>query len=188
MLALFEAHASRNYFVSACVSDCFAACMCSSKQILACFPMLFIGKYWISYTFPVHCGLTPHHYTCRSNSSLVVLTRRNISFFSVRSRKAICRHGFATAAPVEWNRLPLNVRSQRTISIFRSQLKTYLSRLAYPPQYSSSASGCLLGYDFAGFKNSLFSDSHTFINFAQYKCFYYHYKILNFSPGFFFLF
>ena len=43
------------------------------------------------------------------------------------------RHGFATAAPVEWNRLPLDVRSQQTILIFRSQLKTYWFRQAYPP-------------------------------------------------------
>ena len=43
------------------------------------------------------------------------------------------RRGFAVAAPAEWNKLPQTVRSQQTIDGFRSQLKTYLFRLAYPP-------------------------------------------------------
>ena len=36
------------------------------------------------------------------------------------------------AAPAEWNKLPQIVRSQQTIDGFRSQLKNYLFRLAYP--------------------------------------------------------
>ena len=32
-----------------------------------------------------------------------------------------------------WNRLPQSVQSQQKITGFRSQLKTYLFRLAYPP-------------------------------------------------------
>ena len=40
--------------------------------------------------------------------------------------------GFAVAAPAEWYKLPQTVRSQQTIDGFRSQLKTYLFRLAYP--------------------------------------------------------
>ena len=62
------------------------------------------------------------------------LTHRNRLFLSsVRPKKAIGRRGFAMAFPTEWNRLPQSVRSHNTIIGFRSQLKTYLFRLAYPP-------------------------------------------------------
>ena len=37
------------------------------------------------------------------------------------------------ATPAEWNKLPQTVRSQQTIDGFRSQLKTHLFTLAYPP-------------------------------------------------------
>ena len=62
------------------------------------------------------------------------LTRGNrLSISSTRPKKHIGRRGFAVAAPAEWNKLPQIVRSQQTIDGFRSQLKTYLFRLAYPP-------------------------------------------------------
>ena len=62
------------------------------------------------------------------------LTHGNrLSLSSVCPRKAIGRPGFAMASPTEWNRLPQSVLSQHTITGFRSQLKTYLFRLAYPP-------------------------------------------------------
>ena len=62
------------------------------------------------------------------------LTRGNrLSISSTRPNKHIGRRGFAVAAPAEWNKLPQTVRSQQTIDGFRSQLKTYLFRLAYPP-------------------------------------------------------
>ena len=62
------------------------------------------------------------------------LTRGNrLSISSTDPKKQIGRRGFAVAAPAEWNKLPLTVRSQQTIDGFRSQLKTYLFRLAYPP-------------------------------------------------------
>ena len=65
------------------------------------------------------------------------LTRGNrLSLSSVRPKKAIGRRGFAMASPTEWNGLPQLVRSQNTIIGFRSQLKTYLFRLAYPPHHS----------------------------------------------------
>ena len=53
-----------------------------------------------------------------------------LSLSSVCLKKAIGRRGFAMASPTEWNRLPQSVRSQQTITGFRSQLKTYLFRLA----------------------------------------------------------
>ena len=55
-----------------------------------------------------------------------------LSISSTRPKKHIGRHGFAVAAPAEWNKLPQTVRSQQTIDDFRSQLKTHLFRLAYP--------------------------------------------------------
>ena len=62
------------------------------------------------------------------------LTRGNrLSLSSASHKKAIGRRGFAVASPIEWNRLPQSVRSQQTITGFRSQLKTYLFRLVYPP-------------------------------------------------------
>ena len=61
------------------------------------------------------------------------LTRGNrLSISSTHPNKHIGRCGFAVAAPAEWNKLPQTVRSQQTRR-FRSQLKTYLFRLAYPP-------------------------------------------------------
>ena len=56
-----------------------------------------------------------------------------LSLSSVSHKKAIGRRGFAMTSPTEWNRLTQSVRSQQTITGFRSQLKTYLFRLAYPP-------------------------------------------------------
>ena len=62
------------------------------------------------------------------------MTQANrLSVSSVHPRKAIGRCGFTTAAPGEWNRLPPSVRSQQITLSFRSQLKTYLVRLAHPP-------------------------------------------------------
>ena len=62
------------------------------------------------------------------------LTRGNrLSAASLRPRKAIGRRGFAFAAPTEWNKLPPNVRSQQFVGSFKTKLKTYLFRLAYPP-------------------------------------------------------
>ena len=65
------------------------------------------------------------------SSSLTCGNRLSIS--STRPNKHIGRRGFAVAAPAEWNKLPQTVRSQQTIDGFRSQLKSYLFRLAYPP-------------------------------------------------------
>ena len=59
------------------------------------------------------------------------LTRGNrLSVSSTRPKKHIGRRGFAVAVPAEWNKLPQTVRSQQTTDGFRSQLKTYLFRLA----------------------------------------------------------
>ena len=54
-----------------------------------------------------------------------------LSVSSTRPKKHIARRGFAVAAPAEWNKLPQT--AQQTIDGFRSQPKTLLFRLAYPP-------------------------------------------------------
>ena len=61
------------------------------------------------------------------NSLLYGVSKSNIA-----KLQRVRRRGFAVAAPAEWNKLPQTVRSQQTIDGFRSQLKTYLFRLAYP--------------------------------------------------------
>ena len=65
------------------------------------------------------------------SSSLTHGNRLSVS--SNRPKKYIGRCGFAVATPAEWNKLPHTVRSQQTKDGFRSQLKTHLFRLAYPP-------------------------------------------------------
>ena len=67
------------------------------------------------------------------SSSLTCGNRLSVS--STCSKKHIDRHGFAVAAPAEWNNLPWTVRSQQTIDGFRSQLNTHFFRLAYPPPW-----------------------------------------------------
>ena len=41
------------------------------------------------------------------------------------------RRAFSIRGPVEWNKLPQEIKSCSTVSSFKSQLKTYLFRLAY---------------------------------------------------------
>ena len=65
--------------------------------------------------------------------SALIRSSSRLSISSTHPKKHIGRRGFAVAAPAEWNKLPQTVRSQQTIDGFRSQLKTYLFRLAYPP-------------------------------------------------------
>ena len=38
---------------------------------------------------------------------------------------------FATAAPKEWNALPLDIQSSETLDIFKKRLKTFLFKMCY---------------------------------------------------------
>ena len=105
-----------------------------------------------------------------------------LSLSSVSHKEAIGKRGFAMASPTEWNRLPQSVRSQQTITGFRSQLKTYLFRLAYPSHHSTSPWRVLIWISTCYVPGlSLFEFKRIrgcYINFALYKCFYsilYHY-------------
>ena len=95
----------------------------------------------IQHCIPFKCNLLvfktinlsqpPHLSALVRLSSLIRGNRLSVS--STGPKKHIGRRGFAVAPPAEWNKLPQTVRSQQTIDGFRSQLKTYWFRLAYPP-------------------------------------------------------
>ena len=38
---------------------------------------------------------------------------------------------FSTAAPFEWNKLPMEIQSSASIDIFKRKLKTHLLKIAY---------------------------------------------------------
>ena len=62
------------------------------------------------------------------------LTRGNhLSISSSKPNKRSGLRSFTVAAPTEWNKRPQAIRTMKSISGFRKQLKTYLFRLAYPP-------------------------------------------------------
>ena len=46
-------------------------------------------------------------------------------------RSSIVNRGFTYAAPDVWNDLPLIIRSQPTLELFKRQLKTYLLRISF---------------------------------------------------------
>ena len=50
-----------------------------------------------------------------------------------RVRSVTGARAFSHCAPVLWNSLPLSIRSARSVSTFRKQLKTHLFNLAHPP-------------------------------------------------------
>ena len=79
----------------------------------------------------VNFSQTPYLSTLIRSSSLTHGNRLSVS--STHPKKHIGTSDFAVAAPDEWNKLPKTVRSRQTIDSFRSQLKTYFFRLAYPP-------------------------------------------------------
>ena len=45
---------------------------------------------------------------------------------------------FKYAGPQEWNKLPIHIRKSSFLSIFKTQLKTYLFQLAYPSSWSTN--------------------------------------------------
>ena len=62
------------------------------------------------------------------------LTRGNrLSISSSKPNKCSGLRSFIVAAPTEWNKLPQDIRTMRSILGFRKQLKIYFFRLAYPP-------------------------------------------------------
>ena len=78
----------------------------------------------------INLSQSPYLSALIRSSSLILGNRLSVS--STCPKKHIGRRGFAAATPAEWNKLPQTVRYHQTIGGFRSQLKTYLFRLAYP--------------------------------------------------------
>ena len=99
--------------------------------ILSGFQHRILFKYNLLIFKAINLFQPPYLSSLIRSSSLTHGNRLSIS--STRPKKLIGRRGFAVAAPAEWNKLPQIVRCQQTIGGFRSQLKTYLFRLAYPP-------------------------------------------------------
>ena len=61
--------------------------------------------------------------------------RSNDKFFNEPCKPRLRSYGercFKYAGPQEWNKLPLYIRKSSSLSIFKTQLKTYLFQLAYP--------------------------------------------------------
>ena len=67
----------------------------------------------------------PSNYNLRSNSSLVWDLPKVKSFSTLSDRS------FSFGAPKLWNKLPNYIRSSSSITIFKSQLKTYLFWVAF---------------------------------------------------------
>ena len=105
-------------------------CGLNLMQCILFFPYHILSKYnlifkVINFTRPLYLS------SVIKTNSLTCGNRLLVS--SVHPKLAIGRRAFATATSVKWKRLPLNVRSQQTISSLRSQPKTYWFTLAYPP-------------------------------------------------------
>ena len=69
--------------------------------------------------------------TRRSNPKNKFLTKPAYTR-SFRSKRVFDKC-YSTSAPFLWNKLPLNVRTSSSVESFRSGLKAYLFRIAYPP-------------------------------------------------------
>ena len=52
-------------------------------------------------------------------------------FVVTRSLKKLGNRAFALAGPAEWNKLPVFIRKSSTLSIFKTNLKTYLFKIYY---------------------------------------------------------
>ena len=60
--------------------------------------------------------------------------RQSTSFHSdpsFKSKATLGDRSFTCAAPKLWNELPLDIRSARTVNIFKVKLKTHLFRSAF---------------------------------------------------------
>ena len=64
-------------------------------------------------------------YLLRSNEGVL------LKHPSAKMKKSFGDRCFSVAAPTLWNALPVSLRSIKCISIFKSNLKTYLFKLAF---------------------------------------------------------
>ena len=94
---------------------------CINYSALSMFLMLLRLTYIIIFKYNAYIIKS---LTCNgvlSNSSLPHGNRLLVS--SVCPKKTIGRRGFATAALMEWNRLPFSVKSQQTVQVFEANVR-----------------------------------------------------------------
>ena len=87
--------------------------------------------------FKAQNGLIPS-YLCKLAVSTSVASRRPGLRSSSEPRLVVSRHtnkyaerAFAVACPSIWNKLPLNIRTSESLTIFKQRLKTHLFEVAY---------------------------------------------------------
>ena len=68
----------------------------------------------------------PSMYGLRSNSELLLAPP------STKTKKTLGDRAFTAAAPSLWNKLPSEIRNEDNFERFKSKLKTFLFRAAYP--------------------------------------------------------
>ena len=72
----------------------------------------------------------PSTYGLRSNSELLLAPP------STKTKKTLGDRAFTAAAPSLWNKLPSEIRDEDNLERFKSKLKTFLFRAAYPMKSS----------------------------------------------------
>ena len=79
----------------------------------------------------IHFSQPPYLSSIIRRSDLTLGDCLSISSSKLNNRSGL--RSFTVAAPTEWSKLPQAIRTAGSISGFRTQLKMYLFRLAYPP-------------------------------------------------------
>ena len=73
--------------------------------------------------------------TCRAAHNIYIGSYSSdkllLSHPSFKSKATLGDRSFTCAAPKLWNELPLDIRSARTVNIFKAKLKTHLFRSAF---------------------------------------------------------
>ena len=99
--------------------------------------------YWLPIRFTI-CIITYQAYRCTAPSYLCDLIvpyvntrylRSNDKWLIKPCKPRLRFYGercFKYAGPQEWNKLPIYIRKSSSLSIFKTHLKIYLFRLAYP--------------------------------------------------------
>ena len=83
------------------------------------------GTYRWSYIIDLIHTKTNTRYLLRSNEGVL------LKHPSGKMKKSFGDRSFSVAAPTLWNALPVSLRSIKCISTFKSNLKTYLFKLAF---------------------------------------------------------
>ena len=84
--------------------------------------------------FKARCGIAPSYLSCLlKNQTRARQTRSSSSELLIvpRSKTGYGDRSFSVAAPKLWNRLPLEIRSIRTINSFKTALKSWLFKKHY---------------------------------------------------------